>query len=77
VSRGSHLWTSGGREYDPGFIVVETDDAHWVVEVKMDKEMTSPDVDGKREAALRWANWVNASPDVAEHWATSSCRRPT
>lgn len=62
------LWTSGGREYNPDFIVVETDSAHWVVEVKMDKEMTSPDVVGKREAALRWANWVNASPDVAKHW---------
>ena len=62
------LWTSGGREYNPDFIVVETGDAHWVVEVKQDKEMTSADVAGKREAALRWANWVNASPDVAEHW---------
>jgi type III restriction enzyme len=62
------LWTSAGREYNPDFIVVETDDAHWVVEVKMDKEMTSEDVKGKREAALRWANWVNASPGVDDHW---------
>lgn len=62
------LWTSAGREYNPDFIVVETDNAHWVVEVKMDKEMTSAEVAGKREAALRWANWVNAAPEVKEHW---------
>jgi type III restriction enzyme len=62
------LWTSGGREYNPDFIVVETDGAHWVVEVKMDKEMKSDEVAGKREAALRWANWVNASSDVPERW---------
>ena len=62
------LWTSGGREYNPDFIAVEADGTHWVVEVKMDKEMVSADVAGKREAALRWANWVNASPDVPEHW---------
>lgn len=34
----------------------------------MDKGMKSADVAGKRDAALRWANWVNPSPDVAECW---------
>ena len=68
------VWTTGGREHNPDFIVVETNDAHWVVEVKMDKEMKSADVAGKRDAALRW---VNASPDVAERWATCSSPRPT
>lgn len=51
------LWTEGGREYNPDFIAVETDPegaTHWVVEVKMDKEMSSADVAGKREAARRW-----------------------
>ena len=32
------LW-SGAREYNPDFIAVDTDDTHWVIEVKMDKEM--------------------------------------
>ncbi|MGH9064122.1 MAG: DUF6788 family protein, partial [Acidimicrobiales bacterium] len=35
------LWNSGGQRYNPDFIVIENDGTHWVVEVKMDKEMTS------------------------------------
>ena len=53
------LWTSGGREYNPDFIVVDTDGNHWIVEVKADKEMTSGVVEEKREAAKRWANHVS------------------
>jgi len=65
------LWTEGGREYNPDFIAVETDAegaTHWVVEVKMDKEMPSADVAGKREAARRWANHVTADAQVTETW---------
>jgi len=54
------LWTDGGREYNPDFIAVGADGTHWVIEVKMDKEMTTPDVKGKRDAARRWANYVSA-----------------
>lgn len=36
------LWTSV-REYNPGFIAVDQDGTHWIVEVKMDKEMESAD----------------------------------
>ena len=62
------LWTSGGRQYNPDFIVVEKSGLHWVVEVKMTKEMGSEDVEGKREAAKRWANHVSADERVRGPW---------
>jgi type III restriction enzyme len=62
------LWNSAGQEYNPDFIVIEADGTHWVVEVKMDKEMASPDVKGKREAARRWANYVTADDQVDVPW---------
>ena len=62
------LWNSGGQQYNPDFIVIETDGTHWVVEVKMDKEMLSEDVQGKREAAKRWANHVSADATVGVQW---------
>ena len=40
------LWNSAGQNYNPDFIVIDDDATHWVVEVKMDKEMTSEDVKG-------------------------------
>jgi type III restriction enzyme len=63
------LWTSGGQEYNPDLIVIEGNGTHWVVEVKQDKEMTSADVQGKREAATRWANHVSADEAVTVTWA--------
>ena len=62
------LWNSAGQEYNPDLIVIDVDETHWVVEVKMDKEMSSEDVDGKREAARRWANYVNADDHVRVPW---------
>lgn len=62
------LWNSGGQQYNPDFIVIEADGTHWVVEVKMDKEVASADVQGKREAATRWANHVSASGQVGVTW---------
>ena len=59
---------SGGQEYNPDFIVIDTDDAHWVVEAKMDKEVDSTAVRGKREAARRWANHVTADVAVMVPW---------
>jgi type III restriction enzyme len=59
------LWTDGGREYNPDFIAIDADGTHWVIEVKQDKEMTTPDVKGKRDAARRWANYVSADDKVA------------
>ncbi len=62
------LWNSGGQQYNPDLIVVEDDGTHWVVEVKMDKEMASQDVKAKREAAQRWANHVSADEQVEATW---------
>ena len=61
------LWT-GAREYNPDVIAVDQDEAHWLIEVKMDKEMQSADVQGKREAARRWANYVSADDSVGSVW---------
>lgn len=62
------LWNSMGQEYNPDLIVIDLDGTHWVVEVKMDKEMSSEDVKGKRDAARRWANYVNADEKVGASW---------
>jgi type III restriction enzyme len=62
------LWNSAGQEYHPDFIAIEAAGTHWVVEVKMDKEMASEDVQAKREAARRWANYVNADAQVGVTW---------
>ena len=62
------LWNSAGQEYNPDLIVIDKDGTHWVVEVKMDKEIGSGDVQGKREAAQRCANHVSADPAVDAKW---------
>lgn len=62
------LWNSGGQQYNPDLIVIEAEGVHWVVEVKMDKEVASADVLGKREAAKRWANYVSADAEVDTTW---------
>jgi type III restriction enzyme len=62
------LWNSGGKQYNPDLLVIDADGTHWVVEVKMDKEMSAQDVLGKREAAIRWAKSVSASDEVDVTW---------
>lgn len=62
------LWNSAGQSYNPDLIVIDADGTHWVVEVKMNKEMTSDDVQGKRDAAMRWANHVTADGKVGVTW---------
>lgn len=59
------LWRSDGRLYNPDLIIVENSGDHWVVEIKADDTANSPEVQGKRQAALRWVNYVNADPQVA------------
>src|SRR5205823_3318727 len=62
------LWNSAGQQYNPDLIVRDLDGSHWVVEVKMEKELSADDVMGKREAARRWANYVNADKNVPVPW---------
>lgn len=62
------LWNGHDQWYNPDFIVVERDGSHWVLEVKADREMESPDVQGKKEAARRWANHVSTDETVGARW---------
>ena len=65
-------WTESGREYNPDFVVVEngTDGkpVHWLVETKMDKEVTGEEVTAKRKAAVTWSNTVSNSGKVDGSW---------
>ncbi|MCW2133380.1 DEAD/DEAH box helicase family protein [Arthrobacter sp. VKM Ac-2550] len=62
-------WTSAGEKYNPDFIVIGTDNHHWLIEVKADRDLTNSTVLAKREAAKRWANYVNTSPEFnGQHW---------
>lgn len=61
------LWASG-REYHPDFIAHDESGVYWVIEVKSDKELSSDEVQSKREAARRWANHVSADEDVDATW---------
>lgn len=62
------LWNGAGREYNPDFIAIDKHGTHWLIEVKMDKDVSTPDVQGKREAARRWANHVSADDKVNTQW---------
>lgn len=62
------LWTNDGRHYNADLIVVGDDGTKWVVEVKRDSDIGSAEVLGKREAAKRWVNHVNASELVDADW---------
>ncbi len=59
-------WRSTGEEYNPDFVVVETDGSRWVVEGKRDTDADRADVKAKAEAARRWANHVSA--ETGEKW---------
>jgi type III restriction enzyme len=57
------------RDYNPDFVAVGSDGTHYIVEVKMQKEMTSADVQAKRTAARRWVNHVNKSAKTNSKWS--------
>ena len=64
-------WTTGGQKYNPDFVVIEEIDGkrvHWLVEVKMNKELESEDVVAKRKAAVTWSNTVSNSGKVDGPW---------
>ena len=70
--------SSAGQGYNPDFIVIVIviDGTHGVVEVKMDKELASEDVKGKREAAKRWRT---KSHPMTGSWSRDGipwCRSP-
>ena len=55
LSNFSITWKNGN--YQPDFIV-ETIDAKYICEVKSDKELNTPEVQGKMDAALTWCQRV-------------------
>lgn len=61
------LWRDA-REYNPDFVAIDRDGTHWLIEVKMDKEMSTAEVQGKRSAARRWANYVSGDEQVGATW---------
>lgn len=62
-------WTAAGEKYNPDFIVIGMDGRHWLIEVKADRDIANVDVQAKREAARRWANYVNTSSEFSgQHW---------
>ena len=63
------LWSGMKTLYNPDFMVVETGGTQYMVEIKMEREGSSPSVLGKAEAALRWVNHVNADPKTGATWA--------
>ncbi len=62
------VWAADGRKYNPDFIALDSNGAGWLIEVKADKDLDTEDVRGKREAAKRWANIVNASDAIDRTW---------
>lgn len=65
------MWTIEGREYNPDLVVIEEIDGArtcWLVETKMNREMSSAEVVAKRRAALTWANTVNNSGQADGRW---------
>lgn len=67
--RISYLMGAVQRSYEPDFIVVDEPGVYWIVEGKSDRDMISPEVIAKREAAKVWVSTVNASAEVTERWA--------
>ena len=62
------VWAADGRSYNPDFIALDDDDKGFLIEVKSDKDAHSEDVQGKRQAAKRWANVVNADGSSDRKW---------
>jgi type III restriction enzyme len=56
-----------GGTYNPDFLVAAGTD-RWVIETKADRDLQTDSVQGKRQAAARWANHVTAADEVHERW---------
>lgn len=56
-----------GGAYNPDFLAA-LGGHRWVIETKADKDMETENVQGKRQAAQRWANHVTADERVQENW---------
>lgn len=62
-------WTTAGQQYNPDFVVIEDVDGQrhcWLVETKMDKDISSGEVIAKKAAAETWANTITNSGKVGD-----------
>lgn len=57
------------RDYEPDFLVIDSQGTHWIVEGKSNKDITDPIVLAKRDAARDWVGAVNASDTAQQRWA--------
>jgi type III restriction enzyme len=62
------LWNDAGQQYNPDLIAVENTGQQWLVEVKADKDVNTEAVQGKRKAAKRWVQHVNADEQTTDTW---------
>lgn len=58
------LWDGADKTYNPDFLAIGEDGRHWVIETKSDKDLPTDDVQGKRRAAIEWANTVSGAVDA-------------
>lgn len=59
------IWAAGNHEYNPDFLAIDKAGAYWLIETKSDKDLPTPEVQGKRDAAHAWTNTVSASEEAA------------
>jgi len=57
-------WDGRGANYEPDF-VIETADEKWIVEVKAEGEMESPEVLAKMRAAVEWCSHASESAEAS------------
>jgi type III restriction enzyme len=54
----AYIELENGALYHPDFVVIDTDNVHWVVEGKADRDTDRPEVHARRQAAEEWATAV-------------------
>jgi len=56
------------RQYRPDLVLVDTEGVYWLVEGKADKDLTTPEVLAKRDAAHAWVSSVNGATNISQKW---------
>jgi hypothetical protein len=54
-------WMADTRAYNPAFVVIDADEAHWLVETKSDDAAKNEDVQAKARATVQWTTHVSAA----------------
>jgi len=56
------------RQYRPDLVLVDTEGVYWLVEGKADRDLTTPEVLAKRDAAHAWVSSVNSANNISQKW---------